>query len=215
MESIQVIESVRAEVKNTLKDTEKGHDWWHIKRVVTNAKNIWKVEQAGDWFIIEAAALLHDIADPKFNHNDDRVGPQTTSAILHKLNIDQEKLDHIVNIVANVSFKGGNIPSNFDSLEFRIVQDADRLDALGAIGISRAFHYGGYKNRVLYDPSIIPKIGMTPEEYRKHEGTTINHFYEKLLVLKDNMHTKTGRKLAEERHRFMESFLKQFYAEWG
>lgn len=201
-------------VKETLKNAEGGHDWFHIERVYKNALRIASEEKVNT-LIVALSALLHDIADSKFHNGDDTIGPQMAANFLHTQEISEEDLQHIVHIVANVSFKGGNDTKTFHSKELEVVQDADRLDALGAIGIARTFNYGGYKNRKLYDPSIPPKLNMTPEEYKISNAPTINHFYEKLLLLKDRMNTITGKQLAEERHQYMESFLTQFYAEWN
>ena len=159
-------------------------------------------------------ALLHDIADSKFHNGDDSVGPFKAREFLKTQNVSEETIEHIIKIIENVSFSGGNKIQDFNSKELEVVQDADRLDAIGAIGIARTFNYGGFKNRKMYDPEIKPKLDMTPEEYKKSNDPTINHFYEKLFLLKDRMNTETGRKVAEERHLFMETFLEQFYGEW-
>ncbi len=164
--------------------------------------------------IVKLGALLHDIADSKFNDGDETVGPRIAREFLVGQNVEKEKIEHVVNIIENISFKGGNFEKKFTSIELEIVQDADRLDAIGAIGIARTFNYGGFKNRQLYNPNISPKMNMTKEEYKNSDSPTLNHFYEKLLLLKDKMNTKTGKELAVNRHRFMENFLSQFYAEW-
>ncbi|MEP7231732.1 MAG: HD domain-containing protein [Ginsengibacter sp.] len=200
-------------VKRELAGAEGGHDWWHIERVWKNAKLIVEHEKANT-FTVELSALLHDIADAKFNDGDENIGPKKARIFLESLSVPKDITDHIENIIRNISFKGGNFDSSFASIELAIVQDADRLDALGAIGIARAFNYGGFKNRELYNPSIKPDLQMTKEAYKKSTAPTINHFYEKLLLLKDRMNTETGKKLAAERHRFMEIFLEQFYKEW-
>ena len=200
-------------VKNTLEGAEGGHDWFHIERVWNNAKLINKTENA-DQLVVELAALLHDIADSKFHDGDETLGPKIAKNHLQKLGLDEDRTDHIVKIIENISFKGGNHNTLFDSSEFRVVQDADRLDAIGAVGISRCFNYGGFKNRSIYDPEIPPKLDMTKEEYKSSTAPSINHFYEKLLLLKDSMHTDSGREIAIERHRFMELFLEHFFAEW-
>lgn len=160
------------------------------------------------------AALLHDIADPKFNKGDEEIGPRKAEAFLRSIGTDEEVTAHVKLIIENMSFKNSFDLANFTSLEMKIVQDADRLDAIGAIGIARAFTYGGFKNRVLYDPTIEPVTGHTKESYKNTDAPTINHFYEKLLLLKDKMNTQTGKALAEERHTFMLAFLDQFYREW-
>ena len=164
--------------------------------------------------IVKLGALLHDIADSKFNDGDETVGPKVAREFLESQNASEETIQHVVSIIENISFKGGNFDKKFTSKELEIVQDADRLDAIGAIGIARTFNYGGFKNRQLYNPTIAPKLNMTKEEYKKSDAPTLNHFYEKLLLLKDKMNTKTGKQIAQERHKFMELFLSQFYAEW-
>jgi len=200
-------------VKEKLKDAEGGHDWFHIERVFKNAILIAQGEDC-DLTIVKLGALLHDIADSKFNDGDETVGPKVARDFLESQNVDEGIIKHVINIIENISFKGGNFEKKFTSKELEIVQDADRLDALGAIGIARTFNYGGFKNRALYNPVIQPNLGMNKDEYKKSESPTLNHFYEKLLLLKDKMNTPTGLKIAEERHRFMEVFLAQFYAEW-
>ncbi len=200
-------------VKEELSGAEGGHDWWHILRVWNNAKKIAQ-DEGGDLLIIELGALLHDIADAKFHNGDETIGPKKATEFMKSLALPAETIDAVVNIIKHISFKGGNESQKYSSLELDVVQDADRLDALGAIGIARTFNYGGFKNRALYDPGIPPDLNMTKETYRKSTAPTINHFYEKLLLLKDRMNTATGKKMAIERHQFMELFLKQFYQEW-
>ena len=200
-------------VKHTLKDAEGGHDWFHIQRVFNNAKLIVKTESA-DEFIVSLSALLHDIADSKFHDGDETIGPKKATEFLMSQNIDSIVIEHVVQIIKNISFKGGNIDRTFSSKELDIVQDADRLDAIGAIGIARCFNYGGFKNREIFNPKIQPKLNMTKEEYKNSNTPSINHFYEKLLLLKDRMNTATGERVAIERHKFMEKYLRQFYAEW-
>ena len=200
-------------VKEKLKDAEAGHDWFHMQRVYKNALLIADGEQC-DLEVVKLGALLHDIADSKFHDGDESVGPKVAREFLESQNASEEIIVHVVNIIENISFKGGNFEKKFTSKELEIVQDADRLDALGAIGIARTFNYGGFKNRPLYNPDIAPNLNMSKEEYKNSESPTLNHFYEKLLLLKDKMNTETGKKIAEERHRFMELFLSQFYAEW-
>ena len=200
-------------VKEKLKDAEAGHDWFHMQRVYKNALLIADGEQC-DLEVVKLGALLHDIADSKFHDGDESVGPKVAREFLESQNASEEIIVHVVNIIENISFKGGNFEKKFTSKELEIVQDADRLDALGAIGIARTFNYGGFKNRPLYNPDIAPNLNMSKEEYKNSESPTLNHFYEKLLLLKDKMNTQTGKKIAEERHRFMELFLSQFYAEW-
>ncbi|MFV8357057.1 HD domain-containing protein [Flavobacterium sp. XS1P32] len=200
-------------VKEKLNDAEGGHDWFHIERVYKNAVLISKNEVC-DTTIVQLGALLHDIADSKFHNGDESIGPRIAREFLESEKVDEEIITHVVNIIENISFKGGNFEKKFTSIELSIVQDADRLDAIGAIGIARTFNYGGFKNRTLYDPEIAPNSSMTKEEYKKNDSPTINHFYEKLLLLKDKMNTATGKQISQERHLYMEGFLAQFYAEW-
>ncbi len=205
-------------VKNTLQNAEGGHDWWHILRVWNNAKTIAQNESPMDdnsLFIIELSALLHDIADAKFHNGDEEIGPQTARTFLESLAVENPIIEHVENIIRHISFKGGNFDKAFHSPELAIVQDADRLDAIGAIGIARTFNYGGFKNREMYNPDIKPNMSLSKEAYKASNAPTINHFYEKLLLLKDRMNTETGKKMAEQRHVFMETFLQQFYAEWA
>lgn len=212
----EIISKTESFVQDTLQGSEAGHDWSHIERVVRNARTIAAAEKA-DPFVVELAALLHDIADSKFHNGNEELGPERSKRFLKSLDLPAELVDHVVNIVRNVSFKNELDPSKedrFDSIELQVLKDADRLDAMGAIGVARAFHYGGYKNRALYDPSIKPAEKQSKEQYKTSKAPTINHFYEKLLLLKDKMNTQTGRKMAEERHAFMESFLDHFYREW-
>lgn len=213
MKSTTLIDKTIVFVKTTLAQAEGGHDWFHIERVHKNALLIAATEDC-NLEIVQLAALLHDIADSKFHDGDETIGPRIARRFLEEENVDSETIDHVVAIIENISFKGGNVARKFSSVELDIVQDADRLDAIGAIGIARTFNYGGFKNRALYNPEIAPNLSMTKEEYKNNEAPTINHFYEKLLLLKDKMNTQTGRQIAEERHRYMEGFLSQFYAEW-
>jgi uncharacterized protein len=213
MDNKEIIEATILFVKKTLKNAEAGHDWFHIERVWKNTLKISAVESC-DQFIVEMAALLHDIADSKFHNGDEEIGPLSALVFLDTFSIETEIKNHIVNIIRNISFKGGHKHSDFNSIELQVVQDADRLDAIGAIGIARAFNYGGFKNRTLYDPEIKPDLNLTKEAYKNSSAPTINHFYEKLLLLKDLMNTESGKKMAAERHRFMEQFLEQFYKEW-
>ncbi len=207
------IQKTIAFVKQQLADAEGGHDWFHIQRVLNNAMLIAKSENV-DIFIVQLGALLHDIADSKFHNGDETVGPKVAREFLNTLNVDAVIIEHVVKIIENISFAGGNEHQKFKSLELDVLQDADRLDAIGAIGIARTFNYGGFKNRAMFDPSIKPDLEMTKETYKASNAPTINHFYEKLLLLKDKMNTDTGRKIAADRHQFMEQFLEQFYAEW-
>lgn len=208
-----IIQNTITFVKTTLENAEGGHDWFHIDRVYKNALQIAQGETVNQE-IVALGALLHDIADSKFHNGDETVGPAMATAFLLRQNVDSSVIEHVGQIIKNISFKGGNKAQAFSSLELDVVQDADRLDALGAIGIARTFNYGGFKNRKLYDPAIAVDLEMTPDQYKASTAPTINHFYEKLLLLKDRMNTKTGRKMAEKRHQYMEAFLKQFYAEW-
>ena len=200
-------------VKQQLENAEGGHDWFHIERVYKNSILIAKEEDC-DIMVVKLGALLHDIADSKFHDGDETIGPKTARAFLESENVFEETINHVINIIENISFKGGNFENKFSSKELKIVQDADRLDAIGAIGIARTFNYGGFKNRALYNPSIVPNLNMSKEEYKNSNSPTLNHFYEKLLLLKDKMNTATGKKIALERHKYMENFLSQFYAEW-
>ena len=201
-------------VKQKLENAEGGHDWFHIERVYKNALLIADGEVC-DVDIVKLGALLHDIADSKFHDGDETIGPKIAREFLESHNVDQATIEHVINIIENVSFKGGNSEKTFSSVELDIVQDADRLDAIGAIGIARTFNYGGFKNRPLYNPNIAPKLRMSKEEYKNNQAPTLNHFYEKLLLLKDKMNTETGKKIAQQRHEFMEKFLEQFYKEWN
>ncbi|GGC82043.1 phosphohydrolase [Flavobacterium lutivivi] len=210
---MSVIDNTILFVKQKLENAEAGHDWFHIERVFKNALLIAQHEEC-DIEIVKLGALLHDIADSKFNGGDETIGPRIAREFLESQKIAEPKIQHVVAIIENISFKGGNFEKKFNSKELEIVQDADRLDAIGAIGIARTFNYGGFKNRQLYNPNIPPKMNMSKEEYKNSEAPTLNHFYEKLLLLKDKMNTKTGKELAVDRHRFMENFLAQFYAEW-
>ena len=201
-------------VKDELKSAEGGHDWFHIERVLNNASLIAASENC-NLLVVKLGALLHDIADSKFHNGDESVGPKVAREFLEKQNVDQNTIGHVVSIIENISFKGGNFQKTFHSIELEIVQDADRLDAIGAVGIARAFNYGGFKNRSLYDPEIAPQLKMTKEQYKNSPSPTINHFYEKLLLLKDLMNTRTAKQIAQKRHDFMREFLDQFYAEWS
>jgi uncharacterized protein len=200
-------------VKNELQNAEAGHDWWHIERVYKSAKAI-AIEEIVDLEIVEFAALLHDIADAKFNDGDEEIGPQKAGEFLKSISIEEDKIIHVQQIIRNMSFKSSLGEISFTSPEMLVVQDADRLDAIGAIGIARAFTYGGFKNRELYNPAIKPVINQSKEAYKNTTAPTINHFYEKLLLLKDKMNTLTGKRIAQQRHEFMEQYLSQFYAEW-
>jgi uncharacterized protein len=216
MNQEKIIQNTIEFVKTKLKNAEGGHDWFHIERVFKNTILISKDEKV-DVFTVSLGALLHDIADPKFHNGDETIGPKIAAEFLKKENVDPKTITHVINIIKYISFKNSlsKTGKKFTSKELEVVQDADRLDAIGAIGIARCFNYGGFKNRGLYDPEIIPNLEMTKEEYKKSDAPTINHFYEKLLLLKDKMNTKTGKKIALERHQYMEQFLTQFYNEWN
>ena len=213
MTSETIINKTITFVKETLTNAEGGHDWFHTLRVYNNALLISKNENV-DICIVQLGALLHDIADSKFHNGDETVGPKIAREFLFNLNVDSTIIEHVINIIKNISFKGGNEAQKFKSPELDVIQDADRLDAIGAIGIARCFNYGGFKDRALYNPKIKPKLNMSKAEYKTSTAPTINHFYEKLLLLKDRMNTKTGKRIASGRHQYMLGFLDQFYAEW-
>lgn len=216
MTNTELVEATIEFVKETLLDAEAGHDWFHTQRVFKNALLISKNEKV-DVLVVSLGALLHDIADSKFHKGDETVGPRMAREFLCSLEIEEKKIEQVCYIIEHISFKNtiGKKNKTKHPLELQVVQDADRLDALGAIGIARAFHYGGFKNRKLYDPDILPDLNMTKSTYKKSESPTINHFYEKLLLLKDKMNTETGKRIASQRHDFLLNFLEQFYAEWN
>lgn len=214
MTNNSIIEATKNYVRATLKNAEGGHDWFHTLRVYHNAILISKDEKV-DALVVALGALLHDIADSKFHDGDDTIGPKMAREFLFKHNVDSFVIEQVIKIIENISFnKSLEEGEKFTSPELDVVQDADRLDAIGAIGIARCFNYGGFKNRALFDPSIKPNMSMTKEEYKTSTAPTINHFYEKLLLLSDKMNTKTGKRIAKQRHQFMEQYLDQFYAEW-
>jgi len=213
MQKQEIIQKTTDFVKDTLKDQEPGHDWYHTYRVWKLSLTIAKHEKV-DLFVVELGALLHDIADAKFHNGDQEIGGRVAKDFLCSLGVDEDIIEHVKNIILNISFKGGHATQNFNSPELDVIQDADRLDGIGAIGIARAFSYGGNKKRCLYVPDQKPKLNMSSEEYYKNNSSTINHFYEKLLLLKDRMNTKTGKKLAKKRHNFMLKYLDVFYKEW-
>jgi len=213
MNNEQIVNKTIEFIKQTLRGAESGHDWFHAERVWKTARRIAENEQV-NVFVVELAALLHDVADSKFHDGDEEIGARTARLFLETLSVDNEILEHVANIILNISFKGGNVELKFFSPEFAVVQDADRLDAIGAIGIARTFSYGGFKNREMYNPDIQPNLTMTKEEYKNSTAPTINHFYEKLLLLKHRMHTETARVMAQNRHDFMLQFLDEFYKEW-
>ena len=203
-------------VKKELKNAEGGHDWFHVERVFKNTILISKDEDV-NVFVVSLSALLHDIADSKFYNGDESIGPKLALDFLESQGVTKEISTHVVHIINHISFKNSfnNKDLIFNSKELEVVQDADRLDAIGAIGIARCFNYGGFKNRPLYDPEIEPNLNMSKEEYKQSTAPTLNHFYEKLLLLKDKMNTHSGKQIALERHQFMEEYLKQFYSEWN
>lgn len=214
MNNTEIIEKTIVFVKESLKDAEGGHDWFHIQRVFNNALLIAKDEKGIDPLVVGLGALLHDIADYKFHDGDETIGPKKAREFLESIKVEGNIIKHIENIIKNVSFKGGNFGQDFNSKELEIIQDADRLDAIGAIGIARCFSYGGFKKRPIYNPEVVPNLNMTKEEYKNSNTPSINHFYEKLLLLKEKMNTNSAKKIAAKRHEFMELYLKQFYAEW-
>jgi uncharacterized protein len=213
MDNSDIVHKTILFVQEKLENAEGGHDWFHIERVYKNALLIAENEVC-DVNVVKLGALLHDIADSKFHDGDEAIGPKIAREFLESENADEVTIQHVINIIENLSFKGGNAEKTFSSVELDIVQDSDRLDAMGAIGIARTFNYGGFKNRPLHNPNIAPNLHMSKEEYKNSEAPTINHFYEKLLLLRDKMNTETGKKIAQERHQFMINFLSQFYAEW-
>lgn len=215
MQQQAIIDATAAYVRSQLEGEGSGHDWWHIFRVWNNARYIASQEKGADQFLVELAALLHDIGDHKFHDGDETVGPRMVRVWLEKQQLTEELIQAVCEIVEKLSYKGAGTSSDMPTLEGRIVQDADRLDAIGAIGIARTFAYGGHKNRELYNPDISPVLHDNFADYKSSTAPTINHFYEKLLLLKDRMHTPTARDMAEKRHRYMEAFLEQFYGEWN
>lgn len=213
----QLLENTINFVKLKLKNAEAGHDWFHIERVWKLSKII-SEKEGGELEIIELGALLHDIADPKFHNGDETLALKISREFLESQNLEDKKIEKVLFIIKHISFKNRSEKSEFSTenplKELQIVQDADRLDAIGAIGIARTFNFGGFKNNLMYDPEILPKLNMSKEEYKKSDGTTINHFYEKLLLLKDLMNTEAAKKIASKRHDFMENFLQEFLQEW-
>lgn len=213
MDQIEIIRKTEDYVRETLAGDGTGHDWWHIHRVRNTALTLAKAEGA-DLFITELAALLHDIADHKFHNGDENIGAKTARIWLQGLSVKEGIIDHVCDIIRDVSFKGAKVETPMKTIEGKVVQDADRLDAIGAIGIARAFAYGGFKNRSLYNPKIEPEHHDSFEAYKNGNGSTLNHFYEKMFLLKDRMNTKSGKILAEERHEFMKEYVDRFLKEW-
>ena len=214
MEKDQIIEVTIEYFKKNFSGEATGHDWFHIQRVWKLAKNIAKKEGVMDMFVVEMGALLHDIADHKFHDGDENIGTIKAAEYLEKFDIDEEQKRKIIDIVKEISFKGKRVSTMMSSKEGEVVQDADRLDAMGAIGVARTFAYGGSKNREIYNPVVKPVCHTSFAAYKVSTAPTINHFYEKLLNLKDRMNTATGKKEAIRRHDFMESFLQNFYQDW-
>lgn len=213
MNKPEILSKTESFVRLQLEGEGSGHDWWHVHRVRNSALKLGKGENA-DLFIVELAALLHDIADHKFHGGNEDIGPATAKNLLEKLKVPPAIINHVCEIIRDISFKGAEVDTPMKTIEGKVVQDADRLDALGAIGIARAFAYGGYKERELYNPDIKPDSHRSFEDYKKSTGPTINHFYEKLFLLKERMNTESGKRLAEERHRYMKEFVDRFLSEW-
>lgn len=212
MQKEEIIRKTADYVKSILADENSGHDWWHISRVWNNAINIGNNEGV-DMYVVELAALLHDIADWKFNEGDINKGVKVSKEWLESLYVEENVIQYVCDIVKNISFKGAEVKNLINTKEGMVVQDADRLDAIGAIGIARTFAYGGHAGRVMYNPNIKPQLHDTFEKYKANNSPTINHFYEKLLLLKDMLNTESAKKIAENRHKYMEGFLDEFYAE--
>ena len=213
MDKKRIISQTITFVKQQLKGDATGHDWWHVHRVWHMALTLAEQEGA-DLFVVQLATLLHDIADWKFHAGDDKKGEVIARQWLESLGLEEKVISHVCQIVSDISFKGAGVATHMKTIEGKVVQDADRLDAIGAIGIARAFAYGGYKKREMYNPEIEPLLHQSFEQYKNSEGTTVNHFYEKLLLLKNRMNTQSALQIAEERHQFMEVFLDKFLKEW-
>ncbi|OKL41428.1 HD domain-containing protein [Pontibacter flavimaris] len=209
----ETISAAEKYVRELMSGEGTGHDWWHVLRVWNNAKNIAASEKA-NVYVVELAALLHDVGDHKFHDGDETVGPRIAREWLEQQQVPEEVICHVCSIIRDLSFKGAGTSSAMPTLEGKIVQDADRLDAIGAIGVARTFAYGGHRNREMYNPGIKPELHESFEAYKGSSAPTINHFYEKLLLLKERMHTASAREIAQQRHQYMEGFLEQFYAEW-
>jgi uncharacterized protein len=210
---VDKIEQIRNIVKEKFLNHEGSHDWFHIERVYNLAIYL-QEKEGGNKLIIELAALLHDISDHKYNGGNWQAGASVATELMLQVGISNEIAEKVAQVIAQVSFKGAHVNDEVETIEAKIVQDADRLDAIGAIGIARAFSYGGSKNRPLYDPEILPKLHSSKEEYAKSVSHTVNHFYEKLFLIKDLMKTLSGKELAEKRHQLMENFIAEFYEEW-
>lgn len=214
LNSSEIVKKTMEYVESVLKGEGTGHDWWHVYRVYTMATHIAKEESAENLLVVQLAALLHDVADWKFHDGDETAGPTNARAWLEMQRVEAPIIDHVCSIIKTMSFKGAKVKIDMPTLEGKIVQDADRLDAMGAIGIGRTFAYGGHVGRPLHDPNISPTLHSSSEEYKKHQGTTMNHFHEKLLLLKDLMNTETAKKIAGHRHKVMQTFVNEFLAEW-
>ncbi len=214
MDKKKIIEEVKKYLKENFRADPTGHDWWHFRRVWKMSRKIAKKE-GGNLFIIELAALLHDVADYKFNNGDDKAGGRTARSLLKKFNVDEKSIEQVCQIIDNVSFKGARVKNGIKTKEGMIVQDADRLDVMGAMGIARTLAYGGFTKRELYNPKIKPRSYKTFEEYKNNRSSSINHFYEKLLLLEDMLNTKTAKKIGKKRHLFMKNYLKEFFKEWN
>ncbi|WP_026464527.1 HD domain-containing protein [Adhaeribacter aquaticus] len=213
MNQEEIISQTAEFIKSKFSGESSGHDWWHVYRVWQNALYIARTEKA-DLFVVQLAALLHDVADWKFHDGDEYAGEKAARHYLEALQVPEITISNICQVIQEISYKGAGVNTPMSSLEGEIVQDADRLEAIGAIGIARAFAYGGYKGREIHNPEAQPELHASFEEYKKNAGPTTNHFYEKLLLLKDRMNTITGKTLAKERHEYMVNFLDQFYREW-
>ncbi|WP_139490918.1 HD domain-containing protein [Brevibacillus dissolubilis] len=211
----RIISQTIEHVRSLFLGEGSGHDWWHIERVWKNALLIAEQEKDVDLFVVQLAALLHDIADYKFHGGDDTKGPQVAREWLESLGVAEETIGHVSGIIANLSFKGAGTEVAALTREGMVVQDADRLDAIGAIGVARTFAYGGHVGQEMYNPTLSPVMHQSFDEYKNARTTTVNHFYEKLLLLKDRMNLPASKRIAGERHAFMERFLEQFYAEWN
>lgn len=209
-----ILTAIRDHVRNHLEGEGSGHDWWHIVRVRNTAVHLGKLEGA-DLLTVELTALLHDIADWKFHDGDETIGPKVAREIMEKHGVEATVVDHVCTIIANMSYHSTLEGKVVESIEGKVVQDADRLDAIGAIGIARTFAYGGHKGHPLHNPDLKPRKEMRKEDYLNEKNTTINHFYEKLLLLKDKMNTQAAKDVAQQRHAYMQEYLEQFYAEWN
>jgi uncharacterized protein len=216
MSDLQLVEKTAEHMKSKFTDESSGHDWWHMYRVWRLSKHIAEKETGADMLVVELAALLHDISDWKFNGGDSEAGPKEARQWLESLDLDQKRIAQVEDIIRNISFKGGTNKYPMATLEGKIVQDADRIDAIGAIGIARTFAFGGHMDRPMHDPNSSPKEYSSFQSFKADlkKGSTINHFYEKLLLLKDRMNTAAGKKIAVHRHKYMERFLDEFYEEW-